>query len=86
MPPEELKRHLHPFTPFRIQLSTGETFDVRHPDLIMVGKRTAIIGFSNDPTPLYDRAVTVALLHIVRLEPLDAAPPAGQQGNGLTGG
>jgi hypothetical protein len=50
MPPEELERHLHPFTPFRIQLSTGETFDVRHPELVMVGKLSAIIGISNDPT------------------------------------
>src|SRR5438105_1124848 len=56
MPPEEFDRYLHPFTPFRLQLSTGETFDVRHPDLIMVGKRALILGISNDPTPHYDRA------------------------------
>ena len=47
MPPEDLERHLRPFAPFRIQLSTGETIDVRHPELVMVGKRSAIIGISN---------------------------------------
>lgn len=73
MPPEELERHLRPFVPFRLQLTTGETIDVHHPELVMVGKRSAIIGISNDPTPRYDRAITVALLHIVKLEPLDIA-------------
>ena len=72
MPPEELERHLRPFVPFRIQLSTGETIDVRHPELVMVGKRSAIVGISNEPTPRYDRAVTIALLHIVRLDELSA--------------
>ena len=77
MPPEELERHLRPFAPFRIQLNTGDIIDVRHPELVMVGKRSAIIGITNDPTPRYDRAVTVALLHIVRLEPLDAPAAPG---------
>ncbi|MCI0456461.1 MAG: hypothetical protein L0Z62_05715 [Gemmataceae bacterium] len=54
-----------------MQLSTGATIEVRHPELIMIGKRVAIMGFSNDPTRFFDRAVTVALLHIVRIDPLE---------------
>ena len=37
-----------PFEPFRITLTTGETYDVRHPDLIMVGRRAAIVGIPSD--------------------------------------
>jgi hypothetical protein len=75
MPPEDLERHLNarPFVPFRIKLTTGETYDVRHPELVMVGRRSVIVGITHDPIPRYERAVTVALVHIVRLEPLEAA-------------
>ena len=76
MPPEELQRHLDPFEPFRICLATGATYDVRHPGLIMVGRRAAIVDFSTHPLHFYDRAVTIALPHIVRIEPLET------EGNG----
>lgn len=42
----------------------------------MLGKRSAIIGLSQQEAPeplLYDRYVTVDLPHVVRLEPLEAA-------------
>lgn len=75
MPPENLEDYLRarPFVPFRILLSTGQTYDILHPELVMVGKRTLIIGITSDPVPRYEHSVTVALLHIVRLEPLDVA-------------
>src|SRR5689334_4533968 len=34
----EAARH-QPFEPFRLILTTGATFDIHHPDLIMVGRR-----------------------------------------------
>ena len=27
-----------PFLPFRIKMASGQTFDVRHPEMILVGK------------------------------------------------
>ena len=39
-----------------------------------VGRRSAIVGLTHDPAQtLYDSTVLVDLLHIVRLEPLEAA-------------
>lgn len=79
MPPEELLALVRrrPFVPFRIHLTDGTVYEVRHPELVMPGRRAAIIGFPADPDePLYQRHETVALIHIVRLEPLEASAPS----------
>jgi hypothetical protein len=66
-----------PFEPFRLLLSTGATYDIRHSDLIMVGRRSAVIGVTNEPTgTAYDRTIKVDLLHIVAIEELPALPPS----------
>jgi hypothetical protein len=69
-----------PFEPFRVILTTGATYDIRHPDLIMVGHRSAVIGVANEPTgAVYDRTVKVDLLHVVGIEELPAnSPPRAQ--------
>jgi hypothetical protein len=67
-------RH-QPFEPFRIHLTTGATYDIRHPDLIMVGQRSAIIGLAKEPhATAYDLTMKVDLLHIVGIEELPASP------------
>src|SRR5438309_12092533 len=75
----------HPFRPFRLVLTTGATYDIRHPDLIMVGRRSAIVGLTNDPTgTFYNRHFLVDLLHVVGTEELPVAPPSDGQGEGGT--
>ena len=67
-----------PFEPFRVVLTTGATYDIYHPDLIMVGRRSAVIGIVNEPNgAVYDRTVKVDLLHVVAIEEL-SAPPSGR--------
>jgi hypothetical protein len=76
MPFEEVLERLHrrPFEPFRIHLTDGTTYEVRHPELVLVGRRSMVVGVSDvEQQPVvYDRYTTVALVHIVRLEPLAA--------------
>jgi len=58
-----------PFRPFRLTLSTGSVLDVRHPDLIMVGYRAAVVGISKRVGgTAFDRTVHVDLIHIVTAE------------------
>jgi hypothetical protein len=65
------------FEPFRVILTTGAAYDIRHPDLVMVGRRSAIIGISNEPNGIaYDRTIKVELLHVVGVEELPASPPS----------
>lgn len=71
-----------PFRPFRIVLTTGEMYDIRHADLIMVGNRSVEIGLTLDPEgTTYDRVVRADLFHIARIEELPAGP-ASAKGNG----
>ncbi len=77
MAPEELLKALRkrPFRPFRIAMTDGRAFEVRHPELVLPGRRSAVIG---KPAPgeteaLYDGRIAVDLLHIVSLEPLHTA-------------
>jgi hypothetical protein len=63
-----------PFKPFRITLTDGRTFEVRHPEMAMVGRSTVAIGLpanGNEET-IYDRLVTVDLLHIMQTEHVDS--------------
>lgn len=65
-----------PFEPFRLVLTTGDRYDIRHPDLIMVGRRSAVIGIVNEPNGFaYDRTIKVDLMHVVAIEEL-SSPPA----------
>jgi hypothetical protein len=75
--PEDIREFVRksPFQPFRITLTDGRTYDVRHPELAMVGRSAVAIGIPSADTaePIYDRLVTVSLLHITQAEPLEAS-------------
>lgn len=76
MNPQELQSLLRvrPFEPFRIHLMDQQYYDIRHPEMLLVGARTAAIGVQNDPIQnQFGPLITVSLLHIVRVEPLQSA-------------
>lgn len=80
MRPEDIRQFLQrrPFQPFRLTLTDGRTYEVRHPELAMIGRSTVAVGLPTpgDPEPVYDRLVTVSRLHIMQLEPLESAETA----------
>lgn len=60
-----------PFVPFRLYLADGHTFEVRHPDMILVGVASVTIGTPDPANPrLYSGVQYVDIMHIVSLEPL----------------
>lgn len=75
MAPEELRDALkQPFEPFRLVMTDGASYEIRHPDLLLVGKRSATIGLTGEPgQTFYERTVKVDLLHVIRLEPISTA-------------
>jgi hypothetical protein len=80
MTPEELRDEIRrqPFEPFRLVMTDGEGYDIRHLDLLWVGRRTAYVGLTGQPgQTFFERSVKVDLLHVIRIVPLDAAqtPP-----------
>ena len=52
-----------PFTPVRLRLSNGSTYDATHPDGVLVTERMAAIAVG-------ESIALIAMLHIVEVEPL----------------
>src|SRR6266849_1548404 len=83
MAPQELRDVLQrrPYEPFRLVMTDGIGYDILHPELLMVGQRSAVVGLTGEPGQMfYERTVKVDLLHVIRLEPLQNAPPASKNG------
>jgi hypothetical protein len=63
-----------PFRSFRIRMNSGRTFDIRHPEMVRVGKRDLLIfTVVSDAPDVYDRWENVSLLLIESLSPLEAS-------------
>ena len=58
-----------PFAPFRICMTDGRSYDVRHPDQVIVLRSRAVVGIGGNGVA--ESVVDVALVHVVRLERLD---------------
>jgi len=85
---EEFKELLknHPFRPLRVYLTDGRTYDIRHPDQVLVMRQALDIGLQPDPVSgILEGAHRCSLLHVVRVEEMQpssadgAAPGANGQ-------
>lgn len=63
-----------PFRPFRITTASGRTFEIRHPEMVQVGRTTMTIFtfLSQDPEEAKERQIEVSLLLTESVEPLNA--------------
>jgi hypothetical protein len=86
MRPEDIHQLLHkePFQPFRLHLSNGRTYEVRHPELALVGRTTVFIGVpaADLSIPVYDVFDLVSLVHINNVEPIPKNAPPSTNGPG----
>jgi hypothetical protein len=70
-----------PFTPMRIITSSRESYDIHHPDLVLIGERLLIVGSASTKNPRYfDTTSHISIVHISAIENLPAK--AHTQGNG----
>jgi hypothetical protein len=70
-----------PFQPYRFTTTGGETFEVRHPEMAIVGRSALAVGVPpSDEISVHNRIVTIALVHIVKLELLSGHGPDSQNG------
>ncbi len=87
MRPQEIIELLHrkPFGPLRLHMTDGETYDIYHPDLVIVLRQRIDIGVSSKKVPgMAERVDHCSLLHVVRTEELESASPSAgaESGNG----
>jgi hypothetical protein len=66
-----------PFAPFRIVLNSGRAWDVRHPEMVRVGRDVFHYYYAEPPEGPFSRWDTVSLLLIERIERLGATGSAG---------
>ena len=74
MPRKDLAERIkkRPFAPFRLVDSEGGTYDVRHPEQIMLARDSVVIGLPSEEGDFFETTVLVDLFHVVRLEPIPA--------------
>jgi hypothetical protein len=63
-----------PFRPFRLVMSSGRTYEVRHPEMAMLTRTDLLVGsdIAEDGVPAEFKIC--ALLHITAVEPIPAGP------------
>lgn len=73
MRPNDILTHLRkePFRPVRIFISDGTSYDVGHPEMMMVGRTEVVIGLPSNGDDVFDRFAYCDPVHITRIEPID---------------
>ena len=65
--------HKVPFSPFRIQLTNGQSHVIPHPDFAMLKRTSVVIGLSSFQDNIHDDHIECDLLHVVAIEPSNGA-------------
>jgi hypothetical protein len=69
--------HRHPFEPFRVVLSSGDVYDVPHPEFAWPVKGGLYVGLpgkgNSEESEIPHRAVYCSALHIAAIEHVNAS-------------
>ncbi|MEK7711012.1 MAG: hypothetical protein AAB341_03865 [Planctomycetota bacterium] len=73
MRPNDIISHVRkqPFQPVRVFISDGSSYDIRHSEMMMVGRTEVVIGLLTDGDDVYDRFAYCDPVHINRIEPIN---------------
>ena len=66
---EALRRE--PFQPFRLHLTTGQSFDIRHQEFAALTRTSVFVGQASGDDEIPDCMIQCDLLHVVALEPIN---------------
>jgi hypothetical protein len=62
-----------PFQPIRVRLSTGQTYDILHPEFAALTATSLFVGSPSAAGEIPVRMVQCDLIHVVAIEPVTAA-------------
>lgn len=62
-----------PFKPFRLIMSSGQSYEVRHPEMAFVTKTDMLIGVDIEDDGVPAEFKICSLLHVTAVEPLEPA-------------
>jgi len=66
-------RHLltqRPFQPFRLVMSSGQAYDVRHPEMALLTRTDILVGVDEADDGVPAEFQICSLLHVTAVEPL----------------
>jgi hypothetical protein len=66
-----------PFRPFRLVMSSGQAYEVRHPEMAMLTPSDILVGIGDTDEGVAAEFKICSLLHVTAVEPL--APTASGQ-------
>jgi hypothetical protein len=70
-----LKRQ--PFQPFRLVMSSGKSYDVRHPEMAWLLKNDVLVGIDAQDDGLPTEFDICPLFHVATIEPILPEPSSG---------
>ena len=62
-----------PFRPFRLVMSSGQTYEVRHPEMAWLTRTDILVGIGETDENVHAEFKICSLLHVTAVEPLAAA-------------
>ncbi|MEX2138806.1 MAG: hypothetical protein WD894_06060 [Pirellulales bacterium] len=61
-----------PFKPFRLVMSSGQTYDVGHPEMALLTRSDILVGIDESDEGVPAHFKICALLHVTAVEPLSS--------------
>jgi len=61
-----------PFVPFRLIMSSGKSYEVRHPEMAWLTRTDILVGVDETDEGVPAEFRICSLLHVTSIEPLDA--------------
>ena len=70
MTAETFREILHhaPFEPFRVVMSSGESYNIMHPEMVFVTARSLVLAIPDPTHPEGERLAWCSYLHIAHME------------------
>ena len=62
-----------PFKPFRLVMSSGQSYDVRHPEMAMLTRTDLLVGIDEADDGVPANFKICSLLHVSAVEPIRSA-------------
>ncbi len=60
-----------PFEPIRLHISSGQTVDIKHPEMAVVTRSLVFVGVTDSDDRVAEYGIFYNLLHVVKIEPLN---------------
>lgn len=67
-----------PFRPFRLVMSSGQSYEVRHPEMAMLTRTDMLVGTGDMSEGVPAEFRICSLLHVTTVEPLQAGASSGR--------